>query len=603
MRVLPLFFLLGFVVAQDCVDESGKSICGFGCSPCETCATGVYDCGYTSDEGNKKATFGKACSPFKDNYPRPDELDGLMGLAAVFGILMAFGIGANDAANSWATSVGAGAIALMPAVFIGGFFEWAGATALGHGVSKTIQKGVAKITEEECWACGYCNSEISVFMGGMFGALLGASLFLLLASRLSVPVSTTHAIVGGVVGVTVAGAGGSCLKWDLDGGLGGIILSWFVSPVLSGIIASSTYMLSLKYIIKTPRCVDRAKKFVPTLFGIATFSVLMLMFFKSKAIKKEVSPDPPYTWKWIISLLISITVTAVVWAFFLPKVEAGLPSNKEGESERILEAYREHFKKWAGGDKTFVGDRVKEYIGTDPGAPQAIESETDKAPMEIPKDSKAVQTIQLVAVPVSTESEKMDDKMMKKSESSESTGMDAETKDELDAVYCFKFLLVFNACLESFAHGSNDTANATGPFTAVYQVYRGGLYECGKTDTPIWILCVAGIFVAVGIVLFGHRVIRTIGTDLTLIDFHRAFWIEFGSTIAVICGTMLEMPVSTTHCQIGAVIAVGMCSVGYKQVDWMLLSKIFSAWVLTLPVSGGIASILVLATRGALVRT
>lgn len=558
-------------------EEDATLSCGFGSdclNSCQKCETGVLDCGLPEDEDDWVA--GGRCADYNGYYPRPEKLDGIMAFSTVFAILMAFGIGANDAANAWATSVGAGAIALMPAVCIGGFFEWAGATAMGHGVSKTIQKGVAKVTEEECWACGYCNSEMSVFMGGMFGALLGASLFLLLASRLAVPVSTTHSIVGGVVGVTVAGVGGGCLNWDIDGGLGGIILSWFVSPMLAGLVAGVCYTISKRVIIKVPECRERARLFVPALYGITTYAVLMLMFFKSKSIKNEISPDPPYTWKWIIAFVSSLIVTAVVWVFFLPKVDEGLPSKTEGEAERILTAYRNHFKNWQEGTKKAVGEQLKE-----------IEMFGDAATKDTAKAED--QTAVVISEAVSG---KYDG----------STGMDAETPAELDAVYCFKFLLIFNACLESFAHGSNDTANATGPFTAVYQTYTGGLYECGKTDTPVWILAVAGIFVALGIITYGRRVIKTIGTDLTLIDFHRAFWIEFGSTVAVICGTIAEMPVSTTHCQIGGVIAVGCISVGYRKVDWWLMCKIFSAWVLTLPIAGGLASVMVLASRGVLMK-
>merc|ERR1719204_1646084 len=111
-----------------------------------------------------------------------------MALAAIFGMLMAFGIGANDAANSWGTSVGFGAIGVTKAVLLCGFFEWLGATTLGYGVSKTIQKGVAKLTDQDCWACGYCHSRVSLAMGGSLGALVGASIFLLVASRTAVPV-------------------------------------------------------------------------------------------------------------------------------------------------------------------------------------------------------------------------------------------------------------------------------------------------------------------------------------------------------------------------------------------------------------------------------
>merc|ERR1719204_1092345 len=182
--------------------------------------------------------------------------------------------------------------------------------------------------------------------------------------------------------------------------------------------------------------------------------------------------------------------------------------------------------------------------------------------------------------------------------------LDAENADQLDAIFVFRYLLVFTACLESFAHGSNDTANATGPFSAVYQVYTNGGKDCSSDEGTVWIMCVAGIFVALGVATFGYRVIRTIGTNLTMIDFHKGFYIEVGSTLATMIATVLEFPVSTTHCQVGGVIGVGLVGscLGKGSVSWGLFSKIFLTWVLTLPIAGGIAALVVLIVKGALIR-
>merc|ERR1719258_441741 len=98
----------------------------------------------------------------------------VIALAAIFGLLMAFGIGANDAANSWGTTVGSGALGLRFAILLGGVMELAGAMSIGYGVAKTI-KGVASVTDPNCFACGYCNSEMGQYSVAMFSALIGAS--------------------------------------------------------------------------------------------------------------------------------------------------------------------------------------------------------------------------------------------------------------------------------------------------------------------------------------------------------------------------------------------------------------------------------------------
>lgn len=162
--------------------------------------------------------------------------------------------------------------------------------------------------------------------------------------------------------------------------------------------------------------------------------------------------------------------------------------------------------------------------------------------------------------------------------------------EQAQAVYTFRYLLVFNACLESFAHGSNDTANATGAFSAVYQTYLDGFSRCDKTDSPVWVMMAAGFFVFLGFYSFGRRVIMTMGKGLVAIDYHRGFWIEFGSTLSVIIATLLAFPISTTHCQVGAVCFVGWYEFGRDKVAWSLLGKIALTWIITLPLAGGIGA-------------
>jgi sodium-dependent phosphate transporter len=160
-----------------------------------------------------------------------------------------------------------------------------------------------------------------------------------------------------------------------------------------------------------------------------------------------------------------------------------------------------------------------------------------------------------------------------------------------DAMFCFRVLLVFNAALKSFAHGANDTANATGPFTAVLEIHDYGFDICEDDGrkSKIWIMVLAGSFVALGIVTFGHRVITTVGEKLTLIDYHSGFCIEFGSAVTVVVATELGIPVSTTHCQIGAVIGTGLLTAGEGKVHWNMIGKIALTWVVTVPFSGLLA--------------
>jgi solute carrier family 20 (sodium-dependent phosphate transporter) len=171
---------------------------------------------------------------------------------------------------------------LKYAVLIAAVTELLGAVTLGYGVSDTIKKGVSDIKDSECWACGYCDSQMSVYQAGMFGALISAAIFLLLSSFTSMPVSATHAVVGGVVGMTWAAVGTNCINWDYDG-LGGIMASWVISPVLSGLVGSIVYILTNKLILQAQRPKERALTLLPLFITIITLVMVYLISLKSPA--------------------------------------------------------------------------------------------------------------------------------------------------------------------------------------------------------------------------------------------------------------------------------------------------------------------------------
>jgi len=403
----------------------------------------------------------------------------------------------------------------------------------------------------------------------MMGALIGASLFLLLASITSIPVSTTHAIVGGVVGITMTGVGGSCLNWDIDGGLGGIVLSWVVSPVLSGIIAAVGFGLSRKFIINSGNARFRALVLMPILYMLSTFILVLVTTLKAKAIKKKLVLNT----KLLLSFACAVAVALFANFVVKPEVEKTFPSEKQ-----YTEKFYEDTVKTTGGEMELQKKRSR-----------VVNLNNDQTKIETPDEiAGAVENGGKVScldnqIVVSTAKFPLDT---------------SKNVDQRDAIWVFRNLLVFNACLESFAHGSNDTANATGAFSAVYQMYTAG-DDCQKSDSEVWIMAVAGLFVALGVAILGYRVIRTIGSELTLIDFHKGFYIEFASTIATVVATLQELPVSTTHCQVGAVFAVGLyCKfTNTGAVNAKLLMLIFGGWIVTLPLAGGIAAFVVTTSR------
>eukprot|EP00213_Chloropicon_mariensis_P005076 CAMPEP_0197471162 /NCGR_PEP_ID=MMETSP1309-20131121/2052_1 /TAXON_ID=464262 /ORGANISM="Genus nov. species nov., Strain RCC998" /LENGTH=595 /DNA_ID=CAMNT_0043008653 /DNA_START=72 /DNA_END=1859 /DNA_ORIENTATION=- len=532
------------------------------------CEKGVYDCEntnffkYLEEEKPADAT----CAPYNDHFVSPSSLKWVVGVGSVIGMVMAFGIGSNDAANSWGTSVGSGAISLRWGCFVGGIMEWAGAVAVGYGVAKTI-KGTAKIGTEGCFACGYCNSAMSLYAIAMLSALTAAAIFLLLATTTWMPVSTTHAIIGGSVGATWAATSWYCLNWKLDGGLGGIVLSWVASPLLSGLIGSVAYYTTYYTIIKpklggSPR--RNAYIGVPVLYGAQAYVMLFLILMKAPLTKKRYTMDQFAIFAIPAGVGLLVAGALYCWYYVRPRLPSKAPKDKDPESKKEID-----LPKVACPAEADEGENVPEDM---------------KSPVET---KETLTSPQQIVDSLKDSGYELDD----------SEVYDEEQKD---ALYFFKSLLVFVAALESFAHGSNDTGNATGAVSAMIQTFQEGTTECSKPDTPVWVMAIAGFFVFLGVNTFGYRVIKTIGTGLTNINFHRGWCVEFASTFTVIIATTISMPVSTTHCQVGGVVAVGLSAFGPKKVKWGLFGKIFATWVLTLPFSGGLAAAFTAALRPAI---
>jgi len=530
------------------------------------CERGVYDC------DNSDIPAGTTtCADYDVEYPTQKGNVALLGFAAVVAAAMCFCIGGNDSANSWASSVGSGAISLRRAVLLGGFCEWLGATLLGYGVSSTIQKGVADIDDPDCWACGYCDSEMSVYALGMLAALIGAALFLCLATFGKMPVSTTHAIVGGVVGMTIVGTSASCLNWAWVGGLSSIIASWVISPLLSGLIATVILLATKRVAGRHP--VRNTLRALPFLYAVAVFVMVLLIMLKSKPTK---SIDK--AWMLLAAFVAALAVGLVVLAVVVPRVRrqlermhgasgaappgGGLPAAPDGAGKAGTELATR-------ADAPNISLAMNDSFAMDDGAREGAAGERaapDKPTALVPYPSNS----QMVAV-------SEDDKATK----------------------VYSNLLVFVAALESFAHGANDTANGTAAFAAVYNSYAYGHGDlCSANDeTPWWIMAIAGAFVALGVNTMGYRVIQTLGSEITTIDYRMGFAIEFASTFTVVIATVLGLPVSSTHCQVGAVVFTGLVSSSASEVRWSLFGKIALSWVLTLPFAGGLAAGLTAAFR------
>ncbi len=217
-------------------------------------------------------------------------------LAAVFGIFMAWGIGANDVANAMATSVGSKAITIKQAIIIAAIFEFLGAYLAGGQVTKTIRKGIVDLNAFEG------NPDLLIW--GMLAALLAAGTWLLIASMRGWPVSTTHSIVGAVIGFAAVGVSVDAVSW---GKVGTIVMSWVVSPVLAGTIAFAVFMSIQKLVLNTATPLENAKKYGPVYLFMVGFIIALVTIKKGlKHIGLDVDGGMEFVYSGMFGVLVAL---------------------------------------------------------------------------------------------------------------------------------------------------------------------------------------------------------------------------------------------------------------------------------------------------------
>jgi len=470
------------------------------------------------------------------------EFTWVLVIAIIFAFISAFGIGANDVANAFATSVGAKSITIKQAIVIAAIFEFSGAFLMGSHVTDTIRKGItdAALFEEA--------PELLMF--GMMCVCVTTAFWLLLATYWKLPVSTTHTCVGAVLGFTIACKGWGGVNWEV---FGLIVLSWFVSPILSGIFAVGLYKSILWAILNRENPVQRTIYFYPVLTSATSFVVVFYTIYKG-------SPglglsDTPLSTALAISFGIAAFIAGCTFFFVVPWLKE--------ESVRMLEEKDTEMK-----EKNIDTDSKPASPGA--GAEATTNDEVAKDVREKEQTTSGYMDVFIVDVEKQFEAEaspellEMCDKTIAFDESSERM---------------FTYLQVISACFDAFAHGANDVANSIGPLAAVAAIYASGEAEA-SSPVPLWVLGLGGVGIVVGLALYGYKIIQAIGFELTKLSPSRGFSIEIGSACIVIIGSRLGIPLSTTHCQVGGTVGVGLTE-GCGNVNCQLIAKVVGGWLIT----------------------
>jgi PiT family inorganic phosphate transporter len=432
----------------------------------------------------------------------------VVAITAALAAYMAMNIGANDVTNNVGAAVGARAMSLGVALVIAAVFEIAGALLAGQGVAATVASGIVDRSifptpETYAWA--------------MMAALVSAALWINIATIANAPISTTHAIIGGVIGAGAAASGFHSVQWDA---IAVIVVSWTVSPILGGVIAA-----------------------------------LFLYFIKEFIIYREDKIGAARTWVPVL-----VAVMAGAFAAFI--VNGGTNGTVDLSFRTAL--------------LIGLGVGLATYVVTRPIVRRHAEGLDNR--------NQSLRTL-------------------------------------------FRIPLICSAALLSFAHGANDVSNAVGPLYGVVSALRSGAE--GGTSIPLWVMVIGAFGISLGLLLFGPRLIRIVGSEITKLNPMRAFCVALSSAVAVLTASAFAIPVSSTHIAIGAVFGVGLFREWYtrnsrRRIDYIRnrgsriapeeeepvnlhetrrrylvrrshFMTIVSAWIVTLPISAILSAIVFLA--------
>jgi PiT family inorganic phosphate transporter len=248
----------------------------------------------------------------------------LIVVAAAVGFLMAWGIGANDVANAMGTSVGSKALTIKQAIFIAMIFEFAGAYLAGGEVTSTIRKGIIDA------AFFVDTPELLVF--GMISALFAAGVWLAFASYLGWPVSTTHSIIGAIVGFAAVGVSPDAVEWAK---VGGIVGSWIITPAISGFIAFLIFQSAQKLIFDTENPFESAKRYVPFYMGLAGFVMAMVTIKKGL---QHVGLDIPADQGYFIAIGIAVLV-GIAGRLYIRRIKIDPTTKREAQFANVEKVF------------------------------------------------------------------------------------------------------------------------------------------------------------------------------------------------------------------------------------------------------------------------
>ncbi|PYH49295.1 inorganic phosphate transporter [Aspergillus saccharolyticus JOP 1030-1] len=565
------------------------------------------------------------------------QYDYIFAIGTLFAMLDAYNNGANDVANSWATSVSSRSISYRQAMIFGTIFEMLGAITVGARTADTIKNGIIPNSAFQ--------GNAGVQMLAFTCALAAASSWVMWCTRHSAHVSSTYSLISAVAGVGVATVGASHVQWGWNGGkgMGAILAGLGMAPVISGCFASIIFTLIKVVVHKRRNPIPWSVYTSPFWFLLAaTLCTLSIVYKGSPNLGLSKKPG------WYIGAVTMGTgggVAVLSALFFLPFVHARVikkdpnvkwwmflygplllqrPAPANAESAKVPNyavIQEDEFATPPGSPETLMGTDADAPTTSDQGGGEKnlVAAEAHQLTYkELTAQSDARLRARLLQKrgPLGWAMRTLRDNPMGPGQLYEFRNMATMAKrlpamvvvgllyglhydihaaqsgitgtpegDRMQRVYdhatkypnevehTYSFVQVLTACTASFAHGANDIGNSVGPWAVIYSSWSTGNAAQSKAPVPVWQLAVLSACISIGLVTYGYNIMK--GCSM-----------ELGAALTVLVFSQYSLPVSTSMCITGATVGVGLCNGTWRAVNWQRVGLLLTAWILTLPIAG-----------------
>lgn len=530
---------------------------------------------------------------------------------------------------------------MRQAIVLAAICEFLGAVLVGAKVAGTIKNGIISLK--------VFQDNAGVEMLAFTCALVASATWLMIATKKSWPVSTTYSIVSALAGVGVALDGPSAVQWGWNNGKGlaTIFAGFGIAPAISAGFGAIVYLITKYAVLERKNSVKAGLMISPFYFFTVVAVLTMSIVYKgSPSLKLDKLPKTTIALAIVLTALVVAILSMIFWLpyvyckvvrkdssirfyhFFFGPLLWKRPVPAQDDTKAHVVDYRVHgrddghvagtdvFAETAaaapspvqtkGSDIEAEADLEGKEHRTEPSSPTL--RPTAEVPLaELEDDSRKIigawylprnlwvlvryQIPKVILYGSSIDIHKAQMGNAKESDRIHEMHTRAQQYDN-ETEHLYSFLQVLTACTNSFAHGSNDTANAVGPFAAIYYIWSTSSVTPANTPTPTWILAFGAAMLVIGLATYGYKIMVSLGNRLTMHSPSRGFSMELGSAITVLLASQYGIPVSTTMCITGATAGVGLVSGGPKAINWRAFGYIVLGWVLTVPVAGTAAGCL-----------